>query len=211
MHELWRTEFFPATHWLSSASAAITPMVRKAARLAELMGDMEHRVLFDLHLDGFDPSGSSGTRVQPWPDPNVQPKWNVVGAALDDRAEPEGRQGLPLEQLETLVQRMREEQAKAPPDVTYAIRARLLAPEMAHAQVLTRIRNRVANFVRLRLRSKFKMRYGPHTALVIGDSSGVDWDLEIPDVRRELGSEANPFDEGVWILNRTKDRLFQLG
>jgi hypothetical protein len=70
----------------------------------------------------------------------------------------------------------------------------------------------VACSLAVRLRSKFKMRYGPHTALVIRDSSGVDWDwdLEIPEIRRQLASEANPFDEGVWILNRTKDRLFQL-
>lgn len=70
----------------------------------------------------------------------------------------------------------------------------------------------VACSLAVRLRSKFKMRYGPHTALVIRDSSGVnwDWDLEIPDIRQELGSVPNPFEKGVWILNRTTDRLFQL-
>lgn len=70
----------------------------------------------------------------------------------------------------------------------------------------------VASSLALRLRSKFLKRYGTHTALVIGDSSGVDWDwyLELPNLRQELASEVNPFDEGVWIINRTKDRLFRL-
>lgn len=64
----------------------------------------------------------------------------------------------------------------------------------------------------LRLRSKLKKRYGSHTALVIRDSSGVDWDwdLELHHLRAKFASEKNPFDEGVWIVNCTKDRLFRL-
>jgi hypothetical protein len=68
----------------------------------------------------------------------------------------------------------------------------------------------VAAALTVRLRSKFRKRYGAHTALVVRDCSGVDWDWELPDIRVELASEINPFDEGVWIVNRTKDRLFRL-
>jgi predicted nucleotide-binding protein len=133
---------------LDEQGAPLTPVVRKAARLAQLVGATEHRILFDFHLDGANPSDFSGSRVQPWPDLNVQPKWDIVSAFLEDRAESNGRQVLPLEQLERLVQRMQIEQASAPPEVRYKVRSTLVEPELAHTKVLARIRNRVANFVR---------------------------------------------------------------
>lgn len=83
------------------------------------------------------------------------------------------------------------------------------AHPLAHVSSLT---GDVTAALSVRLRSKFRMRYGTHTALVIRDCSGVDWDwdLELPNIRVELASEIIPFDEGVWIVNRTKDRLFRL-
>jgi len=70
----------------------------------------------------------------------------------------------------------------------------------------------VACSLTVRLRSKFKKRYGGHTALVIRDSSGLDWDweIELPKFRAKFALEMHPFDEGVWIVNLSKDRLFRL-
>ncbi len=63
-----------------------------------------------------------------------------------------------------------------------------------------------------RIRSKIRKRYGPNTALVVRDSSGVDWDwdLSAEKIRADIESEANPFDRGIWILSRSKDRMFRI-
>jgi hypothetical protein len=63
-----------------------------------------------------------------------------------------------------------------------------------------------------RLESKLKNDYGPNAALVVRDSSGVDWDwdLVIPAIRSRLNLAKNPFSRGIWLLSRVKDRLFQI-
>lgn len=80
----------------------------------------------------------------------------------------------------------------------------------------------VAESIKDRLREKLKMRYGANTALVIRDTSGVDWDWdEIPifqeilesvlkELKEELGLAANPYDRGIWLVNRSRDRVFHL-
>ena len=64
----------------------------------------------------------------------------------------------------------------------------------------------------VRLDDKTMKRYGKETALVIRDSSGVDWDWEdvSKEVRYLLKVRGNPFDMGIWVLNRTKTRLHRL-
>lgn len=63
-----------------------------------------------------------------------------------------------------------------------------------------------------RLKSKMKSDYGPDTALVVRDSSGVDWDWDdvIPAIRSRLDLSKNPFSRGIWLLSRVKDRLFRI-
>jgi hypothetical protein len=70
----------------------------------------------------------------------------------------------------------------------------------------------VTDSLKQRLQAKMKKRYGPNTALVIRDTSGVDWDwdLVLGEIKASFGDELNPFDRGIWILNRSKDRLFEL-
>ncbi len=70
----------------------------------------------------------------------------------------------------------------------------------------------VTESLKERLQAKMAKRYGPNTALVIRDTSGVDWDwdLVIGDPQNNFGDQPNPFDRGIWLLNRSKDRLFQL-
>lgn len=64
----------------------------------------------------------------------------------------------------------------------------------------------------VRLDKKSLMRYAGQTALVIRDSSGVDWDWEgiRPQVEEYLEQRGNPFQLGIWIVNRTKTRLHRI-
>lgn len=55
-------------------------------------------------------------------------------------------------------------------------------------------------------------RYGPHTALVVRDTSPVswNWDSELKQLCDRIGLSSNPFDEGIWILDYTKINLYQI-
>jgi hypothetical protein len=70
----------------------------------------------------------------------------------------------------------------------------------------------VSNALVDRLENKLKNDYGRNAALVVRDSSGVDWDwdLVIPAIRSRLNLARNPFSHGIWVLSRVKDRLFQI-
>ena len=74
------------------------------------------------------------------------------------------------------------------------------------------LQRNVLNQLLGRLDDKILKRYGKDTALVIRDSSGVDWDWEYvaEEIRSALRPRFNPYDMGIWILNRTKSRLFRL-
>ena len=54
--------------------------------------------------------------------------------------------------------------------------------------------------------------YGPNAALVVRDTSGGDWDWDdvIPVIRSRLDLSTSPFSDGIWVLSRAKDRLFQI-
>jgi len=62
----------------------------------------------------------------------------------------------------------------------------------------------------IRLEKKLQKRYGANTALVIRSASGVDWDwdVHIDDIRHNIETHENPFDRGIWLLNRQMDQLF---
>lgn len=63
-----------------------------------------------------------------------------------------------------------------------------------------------------RIKSKLNKQYGTGTALVVRDTSGVDWswDSAVPDVQQALQGIPNPFDRGIYIVSRSKERLVQL-
>jgi hypothetical protein len=60
------------------------------------------------------------------------------------------------------------------------------------------------------IRKKFRKRYGSNIALVVRDTSRVDWnwDWVLPEVQKALASELNPFDLGVWLLSSRLFRVF---
>src|SRR5690242_10701031 len=86
---------------LEQTNGSLVPVLRKSIRLAKVSGDLEHQLLFELHLDG---SPVAGFRGQKWPDPNLKPKWNITTAFMDDRrADDEQILGSSVERLEALI------------------------------------------------------------------------------------------------------------
>lgn len=63
-----------------------------------------------------------------------------------------------------------------------------------------------------RTNKKLRMRYGAITALVVRDTSGVEWDwvLVVDELKMKLDLAQNPFDKGIWFLNRSKTKLYQI-
>ena len=71
----------------------------------------------------------------------------------------------------------------------------------------SKLSGNVTDSLKERFRDKLKMRYGRNTALVIRDTSGVDWDWDlvqsfeeiIEAVLMELKLGENPYDRGIWL------------
>jgi hypothetical protein len=63
-----------------------------------------------------------------------------------------------------------------------------------------------------RIKNKMKKDYGSNVALVVRDVSGCDWDWDMHarNVRELLDLDNNPFDKGIWIISRAKDRVFNI-
>lgn len=94
-----------------------------------------------------------------------------------------------------------------------ALRARVdrVARGEEPAQINSLQRNVIDHLVE-RIIDKMKKDYGPNAALVVRDSSGVNWDWDdvIPSLCSRLGPTRNPFSRGIWLLSRAKDRLFKI-
>lgn len=73
---------------------------------------------------------------------------------------------------------------------------------------INRLDGNVLQILIERLRRKFEKRYGPNVALVVREA-GVswDWELVLPGLRDTFHGTLIPFDRGVWLLSRAKDRL----
>lgn len=54
--------------------------------------------------------------------------------------------------------------------------------------------------------------YGKNVALVVRDTSAVgwDWELVMPLIKNSLSQCKTPFDQGIWLLNFSKDRIYRL-
>lgn len=62
------------------------------------------------------------------------------------------------------------------------------------------------------IREKQLKRYGSNTALVIRQTSGVDWDweMEIEAIRSGFPGQTSPYDVGVWIIDRTMTKIWRV-
>jgi hypothetical protein len=63
-----------------------------------------------------------------------------------------------------------------------------------------------------RVKTKMSKRYGSRTALIIRDTAGVSWDWNTVgrEIRQTLAGVPDPFDKGIYIVSRAKDRLFRI-
>ena len=63
-----------------------------------------------------------------------------------------------------------------------------------------------------RIQPKLNKDYGPNTALVVRDTSGVswDWDSAIEGLLASLDLSNNPFDKGIWLISFTRERIFRI-
>jgi len=113
----------------------LTPLVRKAARLAASLGESEYRTLFQLHLDGI------GSRDQARATPlsaDIDPvrTRRTLQALLDDRATGDQVSAHSLPQIEEILAMFR------------SVENRNITPSETNLrQVLHRIRNRLGLFI----------------------------------------------------------------
>jgi hypothetical protein len=96
-----------------------------------------------------------------------------------------------------------------------ALRAHVEKVKAGKADALERVSSlngNITEVVLTRIQAKMNKRYGLNTALVVRDTSGVDWDwsLVIQDLCNHLKHIPNPFDKGIWILSCSKDRIFHV-
>ena len=63
-----------------------------------------------------------------------------------------------------------------------------------------------------RIIKKLENSYGQNTALIVRDTSGVDWDWDvvIEELKEMTKSGNDRFDKGIWIMNRMKTKLYQV-
>ena len=63
-----------------------------------------------------------------------------------------------------------------------------------------------------RIQPKLNKDYGSNVALLIRDSSPLDWawDVVTDQLIDMLNLKRNPFDKGIWLISYSKDRIFRL-
>ena len=63
-----------------------------------------------------------------------------------------------------------------------------------------------------RIQSKLDKDYGSNVALVVRDTSPLDWDWGwvLDEIQNGLDLTRNPFDRGIWIISNSKDRTFRV-
>jgi hypothetical protein len=63
-----------------------------------------------------------------------------------------------------------------------------------------------------RVQAKLTKDYGGNAALVVRDTSPLDWDWNhvIDTIQRRLLGLTNPFDKGIWIISNSLDKLHKV-
>ena len=74
------------------------------------------------------------------------------------------------------------------------------------------LQSNVTEMIVSRIQPKLNKDYGPNVALVIRDSSPLDWawDVVTDRIGERLNLERNPFDKGIWLISYSKDRIYRL-
>lgn len=77
--------------------------------------------------------------------------------------------------------------------------------------IINSIQSATENLVE-RIKAKSNKDYGTNTALLIRDTSGVAWNWDVQK-RKIIGKTKrlrNPYDKGIWIINRDKSKIFRI-
>lgn len=134
---------------LESPNADLPSIVRKSQRLARLCNEEEYSLLFDLHLDGYDPDTDSGVRVQKWTDINKKPKWDVTKIFYQDRACSNGLSlGIPLEQIDFRINEIDRDINHLRNNGAYSTATDLAQHKSDLSTIKARIKNRAASFLK---------------------------------------------------------------
>ena len=96
-----------------------------------------------------------------------------------------------------------------------ALKKHLAEVKAGKANPLERVsclQGNVAEMIVSRIQPKLEKDYGPNAALVVRDSSPLDWDwdLVVDQINNMLNLVRNPFDKGIWIISYLKDKIFRL-
>lgn len=96
-----------------------------------------------------------------------------------------------------------------------ALRQHLADVRAGKASPLERVsclQGNVVEMIVCRIKPKLEKDYGHNVALVIRDSSPLDWDwdLVVDHIKNRLNLLGNPFDKGIWIISYSKDKIFRL-
>lgn len=100
---------------LDDESVSLAPILRKAARIATMVGDEEHRDLFLLHLNGITKKESAGPKYAPWSNPQWNPKWDVREVLMEDRTRSSDDKivAFSIEEFEHYLKSFRQEMLRA--------------------------------------------------------------------------------------------------
>ncbi len=74
------------------------------------------------------------------------------------------------------------------------------------------LQGNVTEMIVSQIQPKLNKDYGPNAALVIRDSSPIDWawDVVTDQIADMLNLVRNPFGKGIWMISYSKDRIFRL-
>jgi Predicted nucleotide-binding protein containing TIR-like domain len=204
---------------LEHGSGSLTSVLRKATRLAELCGDHEHRIIFDLHLKGVDPQNLDKTQLPQWPSKDLKPKWNVLLAFGNDRSTGDGNiQAAAIETLEVQSAMLQEVMAKATAQKDLAGAAKLLEAWSPLNAIQVRIRNRVGSFVRSVEMGSLPVIVGDAKArdsvatpvVFIGHGNSLVWKDLRDFVTNRLSLSYEEFNREPSAGKSTKERLVEM-
>ena len=74
------------------------------------------------------------------------------------------------------------------------------------------LQDNVYRMAKARIQPKLDKDYGPNTALVVRDTSGVNWSWEdvLDDLKASLDLSHNPFDRGIWLISFVSSKVFRV-
>jgi len=135
---------------MDNPNGSLAAILRRAARLAVLTGDNEHRDLFRFHIEGLGYSKTDSPKHAPWNDPTWKPRWNVRQALIEDRMLDDDKvMSFSIEELEHSFSSLGEERLEAKANGNAKLELQYYDLEASARKIFIRIRRRVDIFLQL--------------------------------------------------------------